>query len=465
MRGSTRTVLRISRRATGGDALPGWFTTVLYLALVWWAAAGIFALVLLWRHSYHAVTVAAVATVIAAAAWPFRPRARADEARAHGPAIAAVAIALALFAIAGISHSEHLLTDRDPAIYINTGRSIARTHLLRPRVAPSPFDNTPPFTSKTAGFDVFNHRLQTNFLPFLPALLALGWSAGGDSGLLALPALLGALGLLALYALGTKVVGARWALLGPALLVLAPLQTWFARDAYTELPLQLFALGGIWLYLESRDNGGPTAGAIAGIILGTAMFVRIDALAILVAIPAALVIEYLHAARLEPAARRRRRAANIAFAAAVALTSYAGARMSKRLSPNYISDLGSELHQLQLAFAAGVVVAIGIIVVHRIFPGIARWISRSNLLLWVAGVGTVLIAIYAVHYRPKVGAPPVFLTRKAHNAYYQTASFRWFGWYLGFITLAFIVIGFIVLGCARCVPTRPRSSCWRRRCR
>jgi hypothetical protein len=446
MRGSTRTVLRISRRATGGDALPGWFTTVLYLALVWWAAAGIFALVLLWTHSYHAVTCAVIASAIAAAAWPFRPRARADETRAHGPAIAAVAIALALLAVAGISHSEHLLTDRDPAIYINTGRSIARTHALRPLVSASPFDDPRAFTSKTAGFDVYNHRLQTNFLAFLPALLALGWSAGGDTGMLALPALLGALGLLALYALGTKVVGPRWALLGPALLVLAPLQTWFARDAYTEVPLQFFALGGLWLYLQSRDGGGPVAGAIAGIVLGTVMFVRIDALAILVAIPAALVIEFFRAARLEPAARRRRRGATVTFAVAVTVTTLAGARTSQRLSPNYVSDLGSQLHQLELAFAAGVVVAFGIIVVHRVLPGIGHWISRSNLLLWIAGAATVVIAFYAFDDRPQANAPPVFSSRRAHNAFYQSASFRWFAWYLGVATLVFIVMGFIVLG-------------------
>ena len=419
---------------------------MLYSALVWWAVAGTFALVLLWRHSYHAVTCAVVATVITVVAWPFRPRAPAEETRAHGPAIAAVAIALALLAVAGISHSEHLLTDRDPAIYINTGRSIARTHALRPSVPASPFDDPRTFTSKTAGFDVSNHRLQTNFFAFLPALLALGWSAGGDTGMLVLPALLGALGLLALYALGSNVVGPRWALLGLALLVLAPLQTWFARDAYTELPLQMFALGGIWLYLESREHGGAVAGAIAGLVLGTVMIVRIDALAILIAIPAALVVEYFRAAALEPEARRGRRSATVAFAIAVAVAAYAGTRLSQRLSPNYVSDLGSELHELQLAFAAGVVVAVGIVVVHRIFPGIGRWISRSNLLLWISGAATVAIAFYAFHDRPRTGRPPVFPTRAAHNAFYASASFRWFSWYFGVATLVFIVMGFIVLG-------------------
>ena len=44
------------------------------------------------------------------------------------------------------------------------------------------------------------------------------------------------------------VVGPRWALLGPALLTLAPLQSWFSRDAYAELPLEVLVLGGLWLF-------------------------------------------------------------------------------------------------------------------------------------------------------------------------------------------------------------------------
>src|SRR5690348_11602627 len=35
--------------------------------------------------------------------------------------------------------------------------------------------------------------------------------------------------------------------------------------------------------------------------------------------------------------------------------------------------------------------------------------------------------------------------RKAFNSYFASASFRWFAWYLGTVTLALIVIGFIVL--------------------
>jgi hypothetical protein len=429
-----------------GDALPAWFSSGLYTVLVWWSVAGISALILLAMHSYHPVTCTVIATVTAAAAWHFRPRRHPDASQAHLPALAALAIALALLGVAGVSHSEHVLTDRDPGIYINTGRSIARTHALRPVVPPGPFDDTRTFSLSSSGFTILNHRLEPNFLTFLPALLALGWSAGGDTGMLVLPAVLGALALLALYALGSKLIGPRWALLGPALLVLAPLQSWFARDAYTELPLQLFALGGIWLFLESREGGGPIEGAIAGVITGTVMFVRIDALAVLVAIPSALVIEYLRAARLDPEPRSRRRGALLGFAAAVAVTTVGGARISQRLSPYYLRDLASELHQLELAFAAGLLVALAIIVIHRVRPGIGHRIARSNTLLILASGFTIAVAFYAFRWRPRGGTPPSFLTRTARNAFYQSSSFRWFAWYLGVLTVVLMVMGFIVLG-------------------
>ncbi len=441
-----RAPLAFGRRLTAGDAVPNWFSAGLYALIVWWGAAGIGALVLLWAHSYHPVTTALIATVATAAAWHFRPRRRADEPAAHGPAIAALLIAAALLGLAGASHSQHVLTDRDPGIYINTGRSIARTHVLRPRVPPGPFDDARTFSPASSGFTIVNNRVMPNFFHFLPVLLALGWSAGGNTGMLLLPALLGALALMALYALGSKIVGPRWALLGPALLVLAPLMSWFARDAYTELPLALFTLGGIWLYLESRDGGGVMAGAIAGVVLGTAMFVRIDALAILVAIPAALAIEYLRAAALDAESRRRRRRALTAFGIAVGATAWAGSRVSQELSKSYLRDLESELSQLRVAFVAGVIVALVILLIHRVRPGIGHRLARSNSLLILGAIVTIATAAYAYEWRPRVGPPPAFELRTARNAFYHSSSFRWFGWYLGLLTLVLVVVGFIVLG-------------------
>jgi hypothetical protein len=446
------------RRFAAGNALPAWFSYSLYVLLVWCATAGVSALVLLCFDSYHPVTCALVATAASAAAWPFRPYIDADREPApepaHGAAGAAVAIVLVFLVFAGVSHSEHLLTDRDPAVYVNTGRSIARTHRIHPLVERSPFDNK-AFTMKSAGYEVVFHRVYSNFFQFLPVLLAMGWSVGGDTGLLLVPALLGALGLLALYALATAVVGPRWALLGPALLVLAPLQSWFSRDAYAELPLQLLALGGLWLFIESRNEGGAIQGAIAGLILGSIIFVRIDALTVLVGLPVVFAVEQLRTKRLEGREDRRRRRASISFffVALIAMV-VGGTLVSRELSPGYLEDLGHNLKLLELAFAAGIAASIGIFVAHQRRAGIGRRLAEDRRLVWVAGGLAVAMALYAYLLRPDTGSAPELrarpsapgVSRKVFGAFYYSSSFKWFVWYLGVFTVAFAVVGLISLG-------------------
>jgi hypothetical protein len=434
------------RRIAGGDELPAWFSTGLTVAIVWCATAGITAMVLLNEKHYSAWTCAIVATAAALASLPFRPRPQGRTA--HGPAIAAVAIALTLLGTAGAYHSEHLLTDRDPGVYVNTARSIARTHVLHPVVEPSPFDDEATYTSRGAGWAVIEHRLHTNFLNFLPSLMALGWSAGGDTGLLVVPAILGALALLALYAVGTRIVGPRWALLGPVLLTLAPLQSWFSRDAYTELALEVLVLGGLWLFLETRRRAGVVAGAIAGVVIGAMTFVRIDALALFVAIPAALVIEWLRAARLDRPARRRRRGAIVAFGGCAAVTGWTGLAVARHQTPGYFTVLEHNLHLLELALGAGVTAAVVIVVGHLLFRGVGTRLARNDALPAVAVVALLAAAFYAWEFRPKTGPVPPYVptARRPFDTYFTSASFRWFAWYLGIVTLVLIVIGFIVLG-------------------
>ncbi len=445
--------LRFVHRLVGGDTLPAWYSNGLYVALIFCVTGTVTALVTLTKTKYSPLLCLIVATIATAAAWHFRPRPAKTQTRAHGPAVAALAIGLALLAVAGHYHSEHILTDRDPAVYINTGRSIARSHRVRPIIQPGPFDNRNYFATHVAGFQVAGHQVFSSFLNFLPVMLAFGWSIGGDTGLLLVPAILGALGMLALYALASSVVGPRWALLGPALLTLAPLQSWFARDAYAELPLELLALGGLWLFIEARRNGALVAGAIAGFVIGAMTMVRIDALAILIALPPALTVEYLRASTLEPAAARRRRQVIGAFAATVVFTGYGGLRVSHRLTPGYVTELQHNLHLLELACAAGIVAALGIVGAHRMRRGIGHRIVRNDLVLWIAGALTAGAAAYAYKFRPRGGPPPVIASptmtaaaRKTLDAFLFTASFRWFAWYLGTFTLVLIVVGIIVLG-------------------
>jgi hypothetical protein len=447
----------IGARITTGDALPSWFSVGLYLALIWCTVAGIAGMVLLTFRHYTPAACVVIATVASVAALPFRPRPRAGARAAHGPALAALAIGVALLATAGVWHSQHLLTDRDPGVYNNTGRSIARTHRVHPTIASSPFDDAASFPPRTSGFEIVKHRLYPNFLNYLPTLLALGWSAGGDTGLLVVPAILGALALLVLYALGSTIVGPRWALLGPALLTLAPLQSWFSRDAYAELPLEVVVVGGLWLFVESRRAGGAVAGAIAGTVFGTMVFVRVDALAALVALPAALAVEWLRAAPLDDPERRKRRATILGFAAATTAAAWIGHFVTRRQTPGYFTDLEHNLHQLEAALVAGVVAGLVILAVHYVRPGVGHRLASSNLLVGLGIAAVVVVTFYEYKIRPIGGPAPKLLdyrspvaarmaARHAFNAFFFSGAFRWFAWYLGTVTLALIVMGLVVLG-------------------
>ena len=451
----------IGARITTGDALPAWFSIGLYVAVIWCTIAGFAGMVLLTYRHYTPAACVVIATVASVAALPFRPHRRAGERAAHGPALVALAIGVALLATSGVWHSQHVLTDRDPGVYNNTGRSIARTHRVHPTIAPSPFDDEASLRPKTAGFEIVNHRLYPNFLNYLPTLLALGWSAGGDTALLLVPAILGALALLALYALGSTVVGPRWALLGPALLTLAPLQSWFSRDAYAEIPLQLVVLAGLWLFLEARRARGAVAAAVAGVIAGTVfgtmMFIRIDALATLIAIPAALAVEWLRAERLDEPERRSRRAAILGFGAATAVAGWIGHYVTRRQTPGYFTNLEHNLHQLEAALVAGIVAGLAILAVHYIRPGIGHRLAGSNFLVGLGIAVVVVVTFYEYKIRPAGGPTPKLLdyqapaaaraaARHAFNAFFFSGAFRWFAWYLGTVTLAVIVAGFVVLG-------------------
>ena len=237
--------------------LPTWFVAGLAAAMVWWGTAGVGGLGLLLAGLYQPVVVILAASVAAALMAFATARSLGPRRALHGPAIIAVGIAVGFLVLAASFHSEHLLTDRDPAVYINTARSIARTHELHPHVRTGPFSDRHLYSTQAAGFNEKDRRLQPNFFPLLPVLLAVGWSIGGDHGLLVVPAVLAALGVLACYALASKVVGSRAALLAPLLLVVAPLQLWFARDAYSELIVQVLVIGGLWLYLEARPVTRP----------------------------------------------------------------------------------------------------------------------------------------------------------------------------------------------------------------
>jgi len=117
-------------------------------------------------------------------------------------AVAVLVFAACWAAFHGARPSHHVLTDRDPAVYATTGRWLAREGTLVVEGRTGPFADadlgvaTQGFTDVTDDGD-----LRPQFLHGWPVLLAVGQWVGGDRLMFRMPALIGGLALVALYAL------------------------------------------------------------------------------------------------------------------------------------------------------------------------------------------------------------------------------------------------------------------------
>ena len=439
------------RRSAAGRAptpperlLPTWLVVGLVGAVVAVATAGAVGVTLLAVGWYEPLVVGASAIVAASAVAIAASRGLGRRANAdHRAAMAAVGLVLVFFGFAGALHSEHLLTDRDPAIYISSGRSIARTHELTPEVPDGPF--------KSPAFGNIGSRYGSNFFPMLPVLLAMGWSIGGELGMLLVGPLLGALGLLAFYALASRVLGPRRGMLALALLVLEPLQLWFARDAYSELIVQVVVLGGLWLYLEARARGRIGLAAVGGALVASSALARVDALAIVVGSLGLVAAEWLRSDSEAVPTRARRVVA--AFGGGLVAVTLAGLVLTHKLASGYIKALGDEYRPLVAALGAAGVAMIAVIVVHRLRPGFGRWLASRRSLFPLAVTAAAAVALWAYVWRPDpahdlpvVKSYPISLAlRSAVDNWYYSRSLHWFSWYFGVAGIIVAFVGFVLI--------------------
>jgi hypothetical protein len=434
------------------SALPRWFTVALTGALVFIGTAGLSGIALLIVHAYQPLAVFGFATTAAVGSAVVVARAsNPNSSASHRAPMVAVGVALIFFAVTGALHSEHLLTDRDPGTYVNIGRSIAGRHTLTPDVRSGPFDNE-KFVVSSPGFYQRAGKQDTWFLPMLPVLLALGWSAGGYTGLFAVGPLLGALGLLVCYALSSRLIGSRWALLVPALLAINPLQTWFARDAYSELVVQVVALGGIWLYLHARATMSPATAAISGALIATSVLARFDALAIVACLVGFAALEWTRCDDAERPDVMRRVVA--VFGVVLLGAALYCSVMTYLTSRSYLDWHGTSTRPLHYMLFASVALAAMWIAVHRLRPGPGRRLARAR---WPFAIGSVLViaaCVWAYVWRPSdpaVAFSPTGITASVPNlgawtSAHWTWSLRWFVDWFGISAVVIGVVGLLSLG-------------------
>ena len=443
------------------DPLPWWYRLglVVLLAVVLAVSVVGMALAMLgWFFAVPLVLLAAPLVYALLRAW--RPMLmRADHPRGGRAAMVAVAVVVGFVALQMHEATQHVIVDRDPGVYVNTGLSLARTGDLLVDPDAAAFGSPTPAHVRfdTPGFykGAPDARLYPQFLHVLPVLLAVGEGIGGPAGALRVPAVLEGIALLTIYAFATRFLRPMLALSVLVLTALNLTTIVFARDAYTEPLTQLLLFAALWTMWPTRRPVAPGLGTVTGLLLGVCVMTRIDAIVYLIPLVAWSFLEL----RRDSTARRWLGPALVALSVPCALAVIDAVVFADP----YTSDLAGSLAPLLAALV--IVILCGTLLVWRRswFDGAFAWASARRSII-AATTGSIAVAIAALAWLVR---PLVMTTRGNRSASYAASlevlqraeqvaidgtrtyaedSVRWLGWYLSptVLILGFAAMGYLV---------------------
>ncbi len=311
----------------------------------------------------------------------------------------------------------------------------------------------------TDGFTVHGGVLLSQGNSALPALLAtVGW-AGGHAAVLWANVLVGAVAIVAVFAVGRRLMAPPWALLAAVGVAVCLPVLAFTRSAYTEPLVLALTFGGVALLAGARDRPSWGAFALAGGMVGAAAAARIDGA--LVVAGAALGLACVVLAAPRPDERRR-----LARYAAVSLgTMGAVAALGLvdlvTLSPSYLHDLGHQL-TLLLGGTAALLVTVAAVLDSRLREWVRRLLVAHRVALGRVGQALVVVGFVALASRPLWltvhGAAPGGATAQEiaelqaaeglpvdGTRTYDELTVTWLAWYLGWSTVVAAVVGAVVV--------------------
>jgi FtsH-binding integral membrane protein len=303
---------------------------------------------------------------------------------------------------AGATHDEHVVLRRDAGSYALYAQQLADKHQLPidahvNRLGGASVVDDPDVVIAGPGFYEQGHGDDVSVVPqFLigaPAWYSVGMWVGGWTGLLVTPAVFLALAIVSVAALAAATIGPRWApLVALATALTAPVLH-AGRSTYSEIPA-LLALSAAMTLLAAateqalrRPERADRMGLLAGLLLGGAGLVRLDALREVVLLIPVLVLL---------AVRRQALARQVALGTAMGLAG--SALVAVVLARPYLRLVSSSLLPL---------VALGAVGVAAGFGGLA-WLRRRErtpapvLVRWLpwAFAALVLLAGVALATRP-----------------------------------------------------------------
>jgi hypothetical protein len=449
------------RSEEASDLLPLWFQRGLVIAVAGVVSFGGFGLFLAVLGVYHFALVAVVGAILTAAlstiAWPRRAWA---PTRRPGVTLPAIAMCVGALAFAGWNAhyaAHHISIGRDSGVYANTGKWIATHGSLEVPTGSQWASKGPGLTVDSYGTYPQGNHVEFGFDHLTPVMLAEADNLGGDGLMFRLPALLGALALCAVYAVGCRLVRRPWLVLAAvgALAFSLP-QLNLARETFSEPAVEILLWSGMWLVLMALERRFLGAALLAGAVLTGTMLSRIDAPVYLVPLPVLAALAWLSAGS---AAKRRwlARMFGVFLIGAVPVAVLGTVDVIK-LAGTYYDDLHTQVREIQLgllvSFAAAAVLVVVWPFARSHLGRQGHWIRvHRDAIATAAGMVVALALVAAWALRPAIMhpriAPSEFMADLQRAAglpldpgrTYAEDSVIWLSWYLGPITIALAAIG------------------------
>jgi hypothetical protein len=421
-----------------GRSEPGILDGVGAFGLIWVASAVVLGVLTGVIGVFQPIIVLLVAAAVAVVLT--RPFWQDTKPRVHPADIVVVALIIGWIVFGSLHVAQHVFPGSDPGVYLGTGWWMADHPSPVIDLAPGILDDSDGSFSWSGFYDTGQGSVAPQFPRGLPVVLAIAKTLGGAGGIFLAPVLLGALGLLAVYLFASLFMPRWWGLLVSASLAVNLVFVHFSRDTYSE-PLSLLLLcGGTWLAVRSLEIARPRPWLGAGVVLGAALCVRIDALIAISVVP----VMALHLAALsrEPGERLARIGSIAGVVCVVGLVGLADLTL---VEGSYLDAQGGRLSQV-----LGVVVILSVLAFGAVRFRSSAFVERYRTVVVRAAVGLLAAAfLYAFVIRPlgphAIGTGEHAFLGEVLGREGQVAdptrsmaeiSGRWLWWYLGPLLVA-----------------------------
>ena len=450
-----------------GEAWSGWIVTRTVVGAALWLvigalAAAVLSLVGVWQPLVAGPVLLVLLAVSSrlAARVPVRPL-------PVWSALLLVVLAVGSAVWAGSTHSEQVLPRRDSGSYLQSAIELSSGHSRPVDVSADSVGGpavlaidgvtlaSPAFYATGTAEEP---TIQPQFPPGTAAWYSVAWWIGGATATFWAPAVLWGLSVLSIGLLGSLLVGPRWgplAALGTALVF--PL-VHVARSTYSEpVALPVLAAGLAAMVLAARHDarhptevqasGARAAALVAGVLLGGAVVIRVDALR-----EAILVIPVVALALVQRRAHARVLAVSTAVSAVVAFG------LTWLTSSEYLGSIAGSL--LPLAALGVAVLLVSAVVVAGARRG---WSTGTLVRAWlprVLAAGFVVVGLFLASrplwqvVRQSAADPGSRVVAGLQSRQglpidggrtYGEQSLVWMSWWVGPIALALALLAVAVL--------------------